>query len=413
MSREADSSQQGAPAATPARIIAASLRDKHVCPFCGTIRETPDGKCPRCTLEDAPAVRQAIKARIGPWQVFQPRNPTAPGMRFPTLLAYVQKGQVTARSIVRGPTTHQLWRFAARIKGLSREFGVCYGCGGDLNRSDRFCPHCQRVQDPPGDPDALLESWSSAAAATVRAGGESGQNTIPDTGRSADLVIPVISGPGSSTAANDTGSARPREFIPPRVAPAPRVPARIPAQAESPPPRPAPADAILDPAQLAETFSIRLEPRGPQKMARSAGLFFLMTLVGVATWLLIDRDTWRLVANWFSDSVSSVRGNWRDTPVTTPQPGPAPIAPKATPPGTPATPPPSPAMHRDPPETMIDPPDRAIEQARRLWREALDCEARNDWAGAVAKYEAIKKLPPMAWPGAVDTYLSRARERLR
>ena len=48
-----------------------------------------------------------------------------PGMRFETLLSFVRKGRVRARSVVRGPTTHQLWRFAAHVKGLSREFGLC------------------------------------------------------------------------------------------------------------------------------------------------------------------------------------------------------------------------------------------------------------------------------------------------
>jgi hypothetical protein len=108
-------------------------------------------------MEDTPITRQATKVRIGPWYVLQTRNPSAPGMRFSTLLALVRKGHVTHRSIVRGPTTHQLWRFAARVRGLSREFGVCYGCGERIETTANLCGHCRRSQEPPANPDVLLE----------------------------------------------------------------------------------------------------------------------------------------------------------------------------------------------------------------------------------------------------------------
>src|SRR5438128_520031 len=102
--------------------VRASLDGKHICPFCGNVNEAADSPCPRCRMEDTPATRKATKARIGPWHVLQSRNPSAPGMKFETLLSLVRRGQVTARSVVRGPTTQQLWRFAAKVKGLSREF---------------------------------------------------------------------------------------------------------------------------------------------------------------------------------------------------------------------------------------------------------------------------------------------------
>src|SRR5262245_17436356 len=97
---------------------------KQCCPYCGAIvsADVAGQPCPRCTMEDTPATRSATKARIGPWYVLQSRNPAAPGMKWTTLLQLVEKGQVTPRSVVRGPTTHQLWRFAAHVKGLSREF---------------------------------------------------------------------------------------------------------------------------------------------------------------------------------------------------------------------------------------------------------------------------------------------------
>ena len=61
------------------------------------------------------ATRKATQARIGPWFIRQNRNPAAPGMKFDTLLTLIRRGQVTAYSVLRGPTTHQLWRFAAEV----------------------------------------------------------------------------------------------------------------------------------------------------------------------------------------------------------------------------------------------------------------------------------------------------------
>lgn len=145
------------------------LEGRHVCPFCGTLNETMDGPCPQCTMSNTAETRKATKSRIGPWYVLQSRNPAAPGMRYETLLGFVHKGRVKARSIVRGPTTHQLWRFACQVKGLSREFGLCYSCGGSIEHEAQLCPQCNRLQDPPADPDTFLEGQgASPAAANAR-----------------------------------------------------------------------------------------------------------------------------------------------------------------------------------------------------------------------------------------------------
>ncbi len=154
MNRAADSLE---PQNVSARPADPGVEGKFVCPFCGGVSEDPVGPCPRCTMENTPVTRQATKARIGPWYVLQSRNPSAPGMRYSTLLTLVRKGQVTPRSVVRGPTTYQLWKFAARVKGLSREFGLCYSCAREIERDSRICKHCSRPQEPPANPDLLLE----------------------------------------------------------------------------------------------------------------------------------------------------------------------------------------------------------------------------------------------------------------
>ncbi|HTL29785.1 MAG TPA: hypothetical protein VL282_11205, partial [Tepidisphaeraceae bacterium] len=145
-----DSSQDSQAGATPAT--------KKVCPFCGAINDNDGQACPRCLMEDTQTTRTATKSRIGPWFVLQARNPAAPGMKWNTLIELVRKGVVVPRSIVRGPTTHQLWRAAGHVKGLSREFGLCYHCGGEIEKSANQCQHCDKLQEPPINPDSLLES---------------------------------------------------------------------------------------------------------------------------------------------------------------------------------------------------------------------------------------------------------------
>jgi hypothetical protein len=78
-------------------------------------------------------------------------------------MTLVQKGRVTAQSVLRGPTTGQFWKHAAKVKGVSREFGLCWNCGGDVARNARACVNCKRLQEPPVNPDILLEKMELTA----------------------------------------------------------------------------------------------------------------------------------------------------------------------------------------------------------------------------------------------------------
>src|SRR5688572_7246396 len=107
--------------------MASAIDADRLCPFCGTLNagfdsETP---CSKCLIADTPAARSAAHQRVGPWFVLHSRNPSAPGMSYNAIVGLVRRAQVKPRSIVRGPTTRQLWQFASSVRGLSREFGVC------------------------------------------------------------------------------------------------------------------------------------------------------------------------------------------------------------------------------------------------------------------------------------------------
>jgi hypothetical protein len=225
-------------------------------------------------MDNSALTRQATRARIGPWYVMQSRNPSAPGMKCNTLLALIRKGQITPRSVVRGPTTFQLWRFAARVKGISREFGLCYSCGAELQRTSTFCPRCSRSQELPPNPDGLLENEPQAAKTVYRQ-----VNPRPETPEPIGPDKPQAS-PPRQTPAVETDSnrqARPSTQIPTAAETMAEL-AEIPSPHKAPPemqsrPRQRPQEGILTPRELAAAFSIQYDPTmdASSKLRRGGG----------------------------------------------------------------------------------------------------------------------------------------------
>jgi hypothetical protein len=181
-------------------------------------------------------------------------------MKFDTLLGFVRKGRVKARSIVRGPTTHQLWRFACQVKGLSREFELCYSCGGTIRRDAHVCPQCNRPQGPPGDPDVFIEGAQQGAMqpATVQPA------MMPAPAPAAPVAPAFIPPPAVNVAPPRAESGRPpvyrelnsqsvavdQDLVVPPLAPAAcgaaeapvaQAAAPVPPPAQQPPPQPAPS----------------------------------------------------------------------------------------------------------------------------------------------------------------------------
>jgi hypothetical protein len=192
-------------------------KQRHVCPFCGTLNESAVTPCVKCTLMNTPQTRRVTRGRIGPWYVLQSRNPAAPGMKFDVLVGFIRKGQVTARSIVRGPTTHQFWRYAAHVRGVSREFGLCYACGSDIHTESHLCLHCGKIQEPPAEPDVLLEVSLPDGNGRARPVG-AGVPEIVD----AEVVRSEDSMMGVSAFPSETARAT-RVEIEPQVEPVPEI----------------------------------------------------------------------------------------------------------------------------------------------------------------------------------------------
>lgn len=387
------------------------LAGRHVCPFCGGQRANKDIPCPRCTMEDTPATRQATVARVGPWYVLQSRNPSAPGMRWATLIALVRKGQIGPRTVIRGPVTNQLWAFAARVRGLSRELGVCYDCGQSVGRTAANCGSCGKSQEPPMNPDSLLE------------------DAIDDGIPSRPLVMREI----TSDPETALQLAPPSAVPPVRRDPRPRH-ATI---------EPAGDDAILSARELAAAFQLDgFAPPRKGRKRRILALLLLLALVGVGTWLTIDAERREQAISWTQAQWARLTAPapaepksdpLRDDPEPTlaaTNPNPAPQQPanpddraQANNPTPPSDAPPPVAVDPTPPGPVIAnaggagiEPDLAglppKDQARELHRRALDAIGRGDNRTALRYLEQMESLPANAHTGDLQSLLHLVRQRI-
>jgi hypothetical protein len=384
-----------------AEQIRQTLTGRHVCPFCGQQNAGGPEPCPHCTMEDTPATRQATKARIGPWYVLQSRNPAAPGMRYGTLLALINKGQIAPRSIIRGPTTHQLWRFAAHVRGISREFSLCYSCGGAIERTASICLHCQRSQEAPAEPDTLLESRSSAPSTQL-------------------APIETVDQPPASYAARMRELNRNREQGVQESQSARAIAPRR------------PGSRVVSAMELAAALqngpSKIIEERPKRSKLKVAFVLLVLLVAGVAATLYFMPDYRQPAISWLSSAAGKAKAkiasiNWPKSaglatvkPAADAKPTPERLLPYSAP----IAEPPQPQVEAAPkaapsPETLATPdsidPNIAIDQARRLWSQAIDDEARQDFAGAAKKYQQIKQLPSDDWPAGLQLRMDMAQRR--
>jgi hypothetical protein len=346
-----------------------------LCPFCGSFNGDVGRPCRHCGTEDTTAARAAARKRVGPWFVHQSKNLAAPGMSLPSLLTMIRQGSVTHRSVIRGPATGQLWRLAGKVRGISREFGSCYGCGGDLYAADPTCPHCQRPQSLPADIDAEPEV---VAPRTDR--------PLPRQ----DLLTP-----------RDVAKAFSLGFAPP-------------------------AGVVHNaPAGGASVTLDDLLPRTGAAGGRSRPTALATCTVAVAVacigWLLIHGLGGRQPAPAMaSESTPTAQASVRFDSIRT--------VTAAPPPPTLDEPTVRPAMMvradttptvipDDEPSTVttasseLAPADAAgtADDPKQLMAAGLSAEARGDYAGAVKLYERIESLSSDEWPAGLKDRLSLAR----
>jgi ribosomal protein L40E len=411
-------------------------------------------------MENTALTRQATRARIGPWYVMQARNPAAPGMKCNTLLGLIRKGQVTPKTVVRGPTTHQFWRFAARVKGISREFGICFSCGTRLDTKAVECPHCGKSQELPSNPDTLLEGDFTPVQPVFRevkptpapADVSHGEPSAPE--ETASLGIenhkprrpPTPEEPLLNLEGAEEYSVTPASPLPaPERAPiasGPRKPnlaALKTADGDSPPQsrrRIKQHENVLTARDLATAFSLQYEPHAPtpaknkSKLRRAIVMTVVVLLIGggAAVWFVpsLQERAIALFHQIYPSAIAAPPANFGPAAhVGTATPSDAPPwsarLPKTEVPIT--TPTPSDASAGSSPNvanaaaaadsgTATASDDDLDALAMRLHNQGLDAEARHDYASAAAYYQQIEKLPREHWPADTEQLLGAARQRL-
>lgn len=123
------------------------------CVYCGQMIDRAADRCPHCRTSFSLAVRKASREVIGPWYYLDQRNPSGRGVTFETLIKMIEKGRIRADAVVRGPTTHQDWMYAAETPRLAKYLGMCPHCFAEAKPEDTYCTSCQlNMNRRPGEP---------------------------------------------------------------------------------------------------------------------------------------------------------------------------------------------------------------------------------------------------------------------
>ena len=411
--------RQSDPTPQPVPVVPQGLEIECLCPFCGTFNSAVGQPCGNCHQEDTTKTRAATTRRVGPWYVLQPNNPDAPGMNFDELLTLIRNQSVSSKSVVRGATTGQLWRLASKVRGLSREFGQCYSCGGDIESDETICPHCDRVQTIPEHQNEIPKpAPAPAPQPEVQAQELIEDPESPKQVRQALLAEPIvhvhsISNPSHSPADSDT-TVRPvvverneRQF---------------------------PKDDLLTPRDVAKAFQLEFGPdvidqflTKPNHTVRKLKIAMTSTAALTLAALLLWPAT-RIVSGWINDNPA------RAVAITPPTPAPTASTPEArynneiayAPPEhsmlltqatTPSAAAPAPVVASAVMTPTIQaepiPTPSPEDDPKLLWSSALEAESTRNYAAAVQAYERIESLPSDSWPTNLETRLSLARKELK
>jgi len=117
--------------------------DMAPCIYCGQIVSRREERCPHCRASFSTAVRKASREVLGPWYYLDARNPSGRGVTFETLIKMAEKGRIRPDSVVRSPTTHQDWMYAAETPRLAKYLGMCPHCFAEAKPEEIYCNRCQ------------------------------------------------------------------------------------------------------------------------------------------------------------------------------------------------------------------------------------------------------------------------------
>ena len=112
-----------------------------ICPFCGAA-QTMGSRCGACGVAFDPETRLDLQFRMGPWFLRDPQQPFRAGWSYEEMVEQVEEGEITRYSIVRGPTTGQLWTVARKTPGIAHLLGDCCACNAKIPPGSTRCPEC-------------------------------------------------------------------------------------------------------------------------------------------------------------------------------------------------------------------------------------------------------------------------------
>ncbi len=118
-----------------------------VCPFCGVVQEVSRGEketqnCEECSALVSRGNVFLGEGEMGPWWIRREELPFRPGVRYDIIADSARTGKIDKNTIIRGPTTKQLWDVAGRVKGIAHLLGKCHKCGEKVDPSARSCSSC-------------------------------------------------------------------------------------------------------------------------------------------------------------------------------------------------------------------------------------------------------------------------------
>ncbi len=116
--------------------------NRRPCPYCGTLLRRAAEQCTRCRLPQDETTRKRVQGLTGQWFLYDSNNPSGPGVGWAKFRRLVGQGKVLKTSVVRGPATGGLWRFAYQTPGIAGRLGICHNCGTEVTRSDSSCGTC-------------------------------------------------------------------------------------------------------------------------------------------------------------------------------------------------------------------------------------------------------------------------------
>ncbi len=276
------------------------------CVYCGQVIERGADRCPHCRTSYSFAVRKASREVVGDWFYLDPRNPSGRGVTFETLIKMIEKGRIRPDSVVRGPTTHHDWMYAAEAPRLAKYLGLCPHCFAKAKPEDTYCTECQlNMNERPADarpgatPDEIQDPYHQAAYKIEERLAEAAK----------------------------TGEEPPT--TPPRPEPAAQRPAGVgtagPARGAGPRPEPKSSPMATAAAQaLAGSGTSDRPSRAVASSKRSGPKLWIVLILTWATLVPILLLGWFLPIPILHDALHAVAGSTEegnDTPPTPPSPG--------------------------------------------------------------------------------------------